>query len=245
MSPSDALSVSVVLAVKNSERYLAQALESVRAQTYAPCEVLVVDGGSTDRSVELASAFPGVRVLAQSGTGFVDAWNCGITAARGELIAILDSDDYWAPEKLERQVARFAAEPETDYSLTRMRFFLDRADYIPPGFKPELLDRDHVGRFPGALVARRALFDRIGLFDTRWEIAGDVDWFARVQDGGARLGIVPAVLYFKRVHETNLSYNARTFSPEIVRVLKRSLARRREQAGLARPDARGTGEAAS
>ena len=106
--------VSIVMAVKDGERFIAQGLDSIRAQTYERHETLVVDGASQDRSVEIAQRYSQVRVIPQTGTGFSGAWNEGIEAARGDLIAILDSDDVWEPRKLERQVeVRVAARRST------------------------------------------------------------------------------------------------------------------------------------
>lgn len=222
--------VSIVIAVKNSERYLAEALDSIRAQTYPNYEVIVVDGKSSDRSVEIALSYPSVRVLEQAGQGFADAWNIGIADSRGDLIAILDSDDIWAPEKLRVQADLFERQPELDYVIGRMRYFLERDDYIPPGFKRELLETDHVAFFPSALLARRSLFEAIGNFDTSFPASSDIDWFARAKDHHARLGIVPQVLFYRRVHDSNLSYSATsTFDREIVRVLKQTVDRQRRK----------------
>src|SRR5438128_1282791 len=125
--------ISVIIAVKNSERYLAEALASIHAQTYAHHETIVADAHSTDHSREIALSFPNVRVVQQSGQGLGDAWNCGISAARGDFIAILDSDDRWAPEKLSAQIELFQQDPDIAYCVTRMKFFIEHQDDIPRG----------------------------------------------------------------------------------------------------------------
>lgn len=224
--------ISVVVAVKNSERYLGDALASIRAQTYSHHETIVVDADSTDRSREIALSFPNVRVVAQTRRGFGDAWNAGIAAARGEFIAILDSDDRWAPDKLRAQSELFVSDPALAYAVTRMKFFLEPGETIPPGFDPQLLEKDHMGFFPGALLARRALFETVGLFDPALEITSDIDWFRRVQERGTPLGIVPRVLYYKRVHSSNLLFShsaERNFNHELAVLLKQSLDRQRKR----------------
>ena len=95
--------VSVIIAVKNSERYLAQCLDSVAAQTFNDYEVLVVDGKSTDTTESVARSYDKVIFFQQDSEGFANAWNCGVRRARGEFISFIDSDDVWAPHKLERQ----------------------------------------------------------------------------------------------------------------------------------------------
>lgn len=225
--------VSVVIAVRNGERFLAQAIESILAQTYQQREIVVVDGRSTDSSRRIATSYPGVRCVEQSGEGFADAWNVGIAAARGELIAILDSDDWWAAEKLSAQVGLLQNEPQLDYVITRMRFVLESGHVPPPGFKPELLEGDHVAYMPSALLARKSIFESLGGFVTDWKIASDVEWFARAKDSQLNLGIVPEVLLFKRVHDANLSYldaRSRRFNREVVGLLKQSIDRQRARA---------------
>ena len=84
---------------------------------------------------------------------------------------------------------------------------------------------------PSAILVRRSVFDRIGTFGTRWEIAPDIDWFARVKDAGLRYEVLPDVLVHKRVHDTNLStLGARVLNLEIVELLRESVARRRSEA---------------
>lgn len=228
-SMSDRPLVSVIMAVKDGERFIAQALDSIQAQTYTNHETVVVDGASTDRSVEIARRYPGVRVIPETGAGFSGAWNDGIGAARGRLIAILDSDDVWEPEKLERQVEVLERRPEVDYVITRMRFFLEPGEECPPPFRPHLFENDHVAHMPSALLARRELFDTVGLFSTtEYTVSSDIDWFARAKDSPAVLAVVDEPLVSKRVHDSNLSnVGAQDLNRQIVALLHDSVARRR------------------
>jgi glycosyltransferase involved in cell wall biosynthesis len=223
--------VSVIVPTLNAGRYLADALDSVAAQTYSNWEVVLVDGGSTDGTLELAGRYAGVRIVPQGGTGLTGAWNQGLEAARGELIAFLDSDDRWEPAKLGLQVALLDADPALECATTRFRFVLEPGFGVPPGFRPEALETDHFGNVPSALLVRRSLFDRIGAFDTRWDIAADVDWFARVKDAGVRIEAVPKVLVHKRVHDRNLSIvgGSVTLNRELVAVLRESVQRQRQE----------------
>ncbi|MEA2458498.1 MAG: hypothetical protein QOC95_1470 [Thermoleophilaceae bacterium] len=220
--------VSVVIPVKNGARFLVDALADVAAQTYRRHEVVVVDGGSSDGSAEIARSVPGVRCVEQEGDGLPDAWNTGIAATRGELLAFLDSDDRWLPSKLETQVGALAHEPQADFAICHVRFFLEYGKPCPPGFDPMLLDGEHVANMPSALLTRRSVFDAIGNFPTDFEIASDIEWFARLKDSGLRRVVVPEALVKKRVHDTNLSYFAAGEMPrELLRVLRDSVARQR------------------
>lgn len=220
--------VSVVIPTKNAERYLRDALESVRAQTYEAWQVVLVDAGSTDRTVAIARSYDRVDCIGQTGAGLADAWNCGLGAARGDLIAFLDSDDCWEPAKLSAQVQVLEADPAVDCVITRMRFVLEPGLPPPAGFRPLLLESSHVAHMPSALLARREVFERIGSFDTELTVAPDIDWFARVKDSGLRVAVVPRVLVYKRMHDANLSSLAgETVNREIVQLLKRSIGRQR------------------
>src|SRR5690606_38141885 len=134
--------VSVVMAVRNGERWLGAAMDSVVAQTHRPVEIVVVDGGSSDGTAALAARYPEARVVSQRGTGIADAYNQGIAEARGELVAFLSHDDLWRPEKLAKQVALLRHQPELDLTVTRVRFFLEEGATPPPGFRPALLQGD-------------------------------------------------------------------------------------------------------
>lgn len=220
-------SVSVVLIVRNGARFLEQALASIRAQSNPGDEVLVVDGGSTDATVAIARAWKEVTLVPQRGIGIAAAYNTGIAAARGAFLAFLSHDDLWLPEKLAVQLQCLRERPEVQYTVARMRYFLEPGCGLPRGFRRELLDRPLPARIMETLVARRELFETVGGFDPRLSIANDVDWFARVQDAGVRGVALPDVLLLKRVHGTNASSDAARNTPELLTVLRRSVARRR------------------
>ena len=229
--------VSVIIAARNAERFLQQALDSVMSQSYTHHETIVVDGHSTDGTADIARSFPGVRHLLQKGTGFAVAWNEGLDASRGDLIAFLDSDDLWTSDKLALQVERLGQDPRADCVLGHLRFFLDNVDAVPPSFRLGLLDSAHPGWMPGTLLARRSVFETVGRFGEEWEIASDVDWFARLKDSDTPVAMLPEVLLHKRVHGGNLSYNAaRTpiVGREILRAVRHSVTRQHDRGGSSR-----------
>lgn len=221
--------VSVIVPVKNGERFLASAINSVLEQDYRPLEIIVVDGSSTDNTTKIAKSFKHVRYVHQSGRGLADAWNVGIEAAKGELIAFLDHDDLWAPNKLSTQVGYLVNHPEIQYTIARVKFFLEEGHAIPVGFKKELLGKDQLGRIPGTLVARKHLFDSIGRFSTDLTIAADVDWFVRAKDKNTPMAVINKVLLYKRIHSKNLSSNAKVNNQELLKILRGSVERQHSQ----------------
>src|SRR2546425_12408176 len=104
---SSSLEVSVVIPVFNGEKSINRALKSVLSQTFSNLEIIVVDDGSTDQTINCVSQAPSDRlklVKHDRNRGAAAARNTGIAAARGSLIAFLDADDAWRPDKLARQI---------------------------------------------------------------------------------------------------------------------------------------------
>ncbi len=108
-----AATVSVVMPVYNMERFVGQSIRSVLAQTYTDFELIIIDDGGSDRSVEICQSFndPRIRIVHQANRGLAAARNTGTAKARGRFVAFLDGDDAWLPEKLERHVAHLMANP--------------------------------------------------------------------------------------------------------------------------------------
>jgi glycosyltransferase involved in cell wall biosynthesis len=225
--------VSVVLIVRNGERYIVRALRSVIGGTVPPDEILVVDGGSTDRTVELASGLPTVRVLPQQSTGLTEAYNEGIAAARGEFIGFISHDDEWLPEKLERQLAVMTADPSLRYTVTHIAHHLEPGASIPPGFRADLLGRLVPGFVMEALVARRELFAEVGGLDAAFDVSSDTDWFARVRDAGVPCAVLPETLVHKRVHTANSSLLEPQIATLLLRAMRHSLHRKRAAGRIA------------
>ena len=189
--------VSVIIPVYNGAPFLAEALESVFAQDYPHYEVIVIDDGSTDNSVDIAQAFPTLYLLRQTNQGPSVARNLGVTAAHGTLIAFLDADDVWMPHKLSTQVHHLFACPQDGYVLCRMR-----ARYAPGVTLPEIFNAGHWAgepsvSFPSALLVRTEVMSMVGPFDPQLRAAEDFDWFARAHDCGISAGTLDEVLFEK------------------------------------------------
>jgi glycosyltransferase involved in cell wall biosynthesis len=219
--------VSVVMAVRNGERFLSAAIESVLAQQWRPLEIVLVDGHSSDRTAEIAKAYSLVRYIAQGQRGVADAYNVGIAAAKGPLVAFLSHDDRWTPDKLGWQVAYLLDHPAAQYVVAHVKFFLEPGYQLPPGFRPQLLEREPVAYIMETLVARRSVFLQVGGFDPELTSGEDVDWFSRAKDHNVPHGVIPRVLLHKRVHNTNLSLMDSATNQILLQVLRRSIARKR------------------
>lgn len=139
--------VSILINNYNYGRFLGEAIRSALAQNYADKEIVVVDDGSTDDSLEIARSFGDkIRLIAKENGGQASAFNAGFAASRGEIICLLDADDVFLPGKVARIVEIFEREPEIDWCFENLKFFRDSAH--------ERWPRDH--RFAAGKVDARA-----------------------------------------------------------------------------------------
>ncbi len=225
-----ALSISCVIPVYNGERFLAEALDSALGQTRPAAEVIVVDDGSTDGTLEVAARYSGrVTYLRQDNAGPAAARNRGVAASRGDLVAFLDADDLWHPEKLAKQAARFQIRPELGISVTHVRNF-----WIPELWQEEERLRGHpftADHLPGktfqCLVALRSAFEAVGPINESLRLGEDTDWFLRAADKGMVLEMLPEVLTYRRMHQANVTRQVATLRAAMVDVVRESLRRRR------------------
>lgn len=220
--------VSVIIPVYNSELYLEESIRSVLAQTYRPLEIIIINDGSTDSSEKIAKKFAEHTIyLYQSNQGVSAARNQGINKSSGDFLTFLDADDHWESEKISKQVEYMIEHPEVQYTITRVKFFLEPGHNIPSGFRSELLTGDYVGTLLGTLMAKKNLFEKTGYFDSKLKISEDVDWFARVNDMNIPSAVIPEVLLLKRVHDSNISTGANEDNTYLFRALKRSIQRKK------------------
>ena len=221
--------VSCVVPVFNCERYLADAVASIEAQTWRPIEIIIVDDGSTDATPSvIARMGERVRALRQDNAGPATARNRGARAAQGDFIAFLDSDDEWLPEKLSVQMARFNARPDLDISLSQAEHWWipelrDEAETLDERFNSS----GSSGGMPVALI-RRALFDRIGMLDESLRHLDWTEWLMRAGDSDAVIETLPDILTRRRIHHDNMSRNRAGEEPgERLQVARSRLARMR------------------
>jgi len=192
MSAMDAPLVSILIPCYNAERWLAQAIQSALAQSWPRIEIIVVNDGSTDGSLQVARRFErsGVRVVDQSNRGAAAARNAALRNASGDYIEFLDADDLLAADKIDVQVRALAqAAPGTIASASWARFSAhpSEARFVR---EPAWRDMDGVeflrlaceGRCmmqPAAWILPRAVVDRIGPWDERLSLNDDGEYFAR------------------------------------------------------------------
>ena len=206
--------VSVVMPCFNAERYLEQAVRSVMDQTLRAVELIVVDDGSSDQSPQIVSRLQaefGDRIVhaSQVNAGPYAARNHGLRLARGSFVAFLDSDDWWAPDCLEKLHAALLADANAALTYCGWQNIgLEGgrgAPYVPPDYELE----DKAARFLRAAapwpihaaLVRRSVIDEVGGFDLDLPTCMDYDLWLRIAVGRP-IRLVPEVLAFYRHHQS-------------------------------------------
>jgi glycosyltransferase involved in cell wall biosynthesis len=179
--------VSVIIPTYNRAHVISRAVESVLAQTFQDFELLIVDDGSHDETREILASYGNrITYLYQENHGVSHARNTGIRASSGDFVALLDSDDAWMPEKLERQLAAMASQPDIPLCHTE-EIWIRNSVRVNPGKKhrkyggyifPYCLPLCVVS--PSSVVLRRWIFDKIGLFDETLPACEDYDLWLRI-----------------------------------------------------------------
>jgi glycosyltransferase involved in cell wall biosynthesis len=198
--------ISVVLPVYDGERFLAETLDSLRAQTRRADEVVAVDDGSTDRSAEILADCGEIELIRQIHAGVAEARNAGVARTTGDVIVFLDQDDVWHPER----VARAAVALESDPGLGMV--VCAQVNFLTPGMRepPRWLDWRKLGPLQhgfgtNALMVRRDVLSRVGAFDPNLVPLEDSEWFVRALDAGVRYLHLDEPLVRRRIHDRNLS----------------------------------------
>lgn len=189
MSPDEPL-VTIVTPVLNRADHIGLCLASVRGQTYPHIEHVVVDGGSTDGTLDVIRAFDRdeLRVLTGRDEGMYDAINKGLAIARGEVLAYLNSDDFLFPWAVEATLASLAHGYDISYGDMIVINTIHRSTSLllaPPRFNPGW--HAYVGTLSQPTVFwRRELTDRAGPFDTSYRLVADCEYWLRLASLGAR-----------------------------------------------------------
>jgi len=205
--------VSVIIPCYNTAQFVVETLDSVFAQTYKDYEVVVVNDGSPDTPAleqVLCPYLPRIVYVKTENCGLAGARNNGIRASKGELIALLDSDDAWEPRYLEVQVGKLDHDPSADIVYPNALVFGDSpragslmADSVGDVTFTSLIEQKCVVMV--SVLARRAAFERVGLFDAELRSCEDFDMWLRCVKAGSRIIYHDEVLVRYRRRQGSLS----------------------------------------
>jgi glycosyltransferase involved in cell wall biosynthesis len=210
------MKISVIIPNYNYARFLPKAIESVLNQTFRNFEIIVVDNDSNDDSLIVLDKYPEVRVISQKNQGQARSRNVGVENSSGEFLAFLDADDFWHPEKLEKQIhmvdagfqfvtcSVFYVNEKGDnvraffYSDRRMDF--NNLAYTQPGVS--IIEAGE-----SSILVSKKLFHQMGGFDTKLDSSSGWDFFRRCAKS-VPFGVVNEPLVYYRVHNNSLSRNS-------------------------------------
>ena len=244
------MKISVITVCYNAQSHIDQCLRSVVAQSHPDLEHIVIDGGSTDDTLEIVRRYPHVTaIVSEKDRGIYDAMNKGLALARGEYVIFLNADDrFQNAMSLSRAIELTAKQPGADvyYGWLEVRS-PDRSPFIfkppPPKDAPELMV---CGCLPHqSTLARRSVFERTGPFDLRYHYHADYDWFLKVladstisiralsctiasfQEGGASSDLLQAQPEAYSIQNTSKLFADRTWDKKRIAAFQQTLLNER------------------
>lgn len=191
--------VSIITACLNSEKTIEQTIQSVLNQTYPNIEYILVDGKSTDRTLEIISKYQNriAMCISEQDKGLYDAMNKGISMATGDIIGIINSDDWYAPDAVANVVRTFSKKKmDVVYGLMEIIHSDGHISRVKNGSLEQMLYRMVIPH-PTAFV-RKEIYQKIGNFDLQYRVVADYDLFLRIYLNNCRIQQIPCVLAYFR-----------------------------------------------
>jgi glycosyltransferase involved in cell wall biosynthesis len=222
-------SVSVIIPVYNGQRFIAEAIESVRVQNYDPLEIIVVDDGSTDNTAKIAVGLNGdVRYVYIPNSGPAAARNRGLRLAHGDVIGFLDVDDLWSENKISLQLEYLDKEPSLEIVIgLTQRMQMTGIENGKAAFRE--WTEPEIAMHLGSALFRKSAFVNVGLLDESMKYSEDWDWFMRAKELHVPMMVHKEVTYYYRRHNKNMTNDTKTNNTFLLRMLRQSLHRRRLQ----------------
>ena len=222
--PSNPLPVTAIVPTRDAAAHLSTALATVAAAR--PAETIVIDGASNDDSIAIARRASGVRALSQRSRGLAAARNEAISAATQPMIAFCDADDRWVEGGLDALHGALVAEPDALVAIGMVEPVALDGTESSEGQRARIGTR-LAGFTPGAMLARREAFERIGPFDETLSIGADSDWFVRLVGQGLEPIRIDRVVLAKGMRGSSLSSDVAIYRRELLEVARRHIAARR------------------
>jgi glycosyltransferase involved in cell wall biosynthesis len=223
--------ISVIIPVWNGEKYVAEAVSSVLGQEYLNKEVIVVNDGSTDATLEKLRGFGDqIVILSQSNQGLGASRNAGIRAATGEYYAFLDHDDRWLPGKLTAQMEAWRSSGDDPLVFSHVEQFIcstlsseEKERVVPP---QKILP----GPIAGTLLMSKGRLEQIGPFLEHRQLLGEfIEWYLRALRQEIPTIMLQTVMLQRRIHQDNMGRRDLSRRGDYLRILKAHLDRKRQK----------------
>ena len=219
------LPVSIITPSLNQVRYIEDAIQSVLRQNYSVVEHIVVDGGSTDGTLDILARYPHIRVVSEPDHGMYDALNKGLKIASGEIIGFLNADDLYADHVFQTAMKYFHNGTIDAVSGKAQIFEVEKdgtlkiiLELSPP--RPDKLVETAItgSTIFNAWFYRKSFIHRVGGFDTQYKISGDADLILRLAFLGINYLALDSVHYEYRQHEDSLTFQLN--SDKLLKIFK-------------------------
>ncbi len=199
------MKISIITATFNSEKTIAQTIESVLSQNYSDFEHIIVDGLSSDNTLKIVSSYKEkyagrLKIISEKDRGIYDAMNKGIKSADGEVIGILNSDDVLAQSNALTLIAKEFESEKCDAVYSDL-MFMDEETMSKPVRKWTSRSGSYkLGWHPPhpTLYVEKSVYEKLGTFDLNYKIAADYDFMLRLMKSGAKLAYIPETLVHMR-----------------------------------------------
>ena len=215
--------IGVLVAVLDCVDTIDAALDSVLSQMRAVEQVVVVDGGSTDGTLDRLASRDNIEVHRQRGEGLASARNEGISILGTDLIAFCDADDRWLPNSIQCRSDYLRRNKDCGAVAGRAVTRTIDGHTIPP-HRLDRLGKPVNGHTPGAVLIRRSLLPVTGAFDEGLRIAADSMWLARLIRSKIRFDFIEDIVLEKGIRADSLSADVDAYSQELLVVVKESIA---------------------
>ncbi|MGB7789238.1 glycosyltransferase [Methanoregula sp.] len=226
--------VSVIIPVYNGQRYLAETIESVIAQTVKNWEIIAINDGSTDNSLEILEKYthehPGhIRFVTVKNGGVSRARNTGAALARGRYFAFLDQDDLWAPEKLQRQIDLLVHNKDLGITFTNETVIDEKGSVICEKVLTfGIHQRGNVFEYllfdnfipVSSVIVKKELFTKVGGFDPRFSLAEDFDFLLKVAREAAVDYVDDPLLLYREHNESGTHTKIDRITAEAMEILR-------------------------
>ena len=226
----DTLRISVIMPVYNGERTIRESIESALNQTFTDFELIVIDDGSQDATLDILADIQDTRlkIFSYSNAGISASRNRGIAHARGEFVTFLDADDLWTPDKLETQLKALEANPQAILAYSWTEFIDETGRPVGTFLRStasgnvlaELLESNFIGSGSNALINKQAIVE-LGEFDQSFSPAGDWDMWLRLA-AHYQFAVVPSTQVLYRITESAATNNLLRMETSSLAVIERA-----------------------
>jgi len=217
------LLISVIVPLYNGLDLIGKAIQSIMNQTYKNIEIILVDDGSTDNGVDWVNInFPAVTVIQQRNKGISAARNAGVKISKGDIIAFLDHDDVWLPEKLEKQLTVLKEDPYCGWVTCNQQILWGENVERPKFYKSEL-DKPRRSLVPSSFLIRKHILLSMNGFNETLKMREDLDLIRKLRNHKIKESNIDEILLEKWYSGKNMTYNIEQAKADMFAVLRKQI----------------------